>query len=248
MDTKLKEPKIPRTKEELLSEAYTQIKFLKNACAYYDADDLDYAKQIALTLRVLLYESKHSLSVLQQLERQFVFDRPDFIDLSTVGGDLPNKEQTNFVRASLCKYQFIHQPDSPQVLPPMPLSIEKNRRYPTRAFQTWWNRLSVILIEQRYTLTRMKTVTLIADTDGGAHVDPKMLESLALIKRKEARPLKILTTLPNGQNKKYVAQIDQILAATIRTIAVETLFQFENKILPYCQTHCRPRKGAENPE
>ena len=66
MDTKLKEPKIPRTKEELLSEAYTQIKFLKNACAYYDADDLDYAKQIALTLRVLLYERKHSLSVLQQ--------------------------------------------------------------------------------------------------------------------------------------------------------------------------------------
>lgn len=240
MDTKPKESKIPRTKEELLSEAYIQIKFLKNACHFYDTGDLDYGKQIALILRVLLYESKHSLSVLQQLERQFVFNRPDFIDISTVGGDLLKKTQANFVRASLCQYQFIHQPDSPQILTAIPLSIEKNKRYPTRAFQAWWNRLSVILIEQRYTLSRMQAVTLIADTDGGAHVDPQMLERLALLKREEAQPLQIFTTLPNNQCKKYVAQIDQILAATIRTIAVETLFLFENKILPYCQMRCRP--------
>jgi len=124
--------------------------------------------------------------------RQFVFNRPDFIDISTVGGDLLKKTQANFVRASLCQYQFIHQPDSPQILTAIPLSIEKNKRYPTRAFQAWWNRLSVILIEQRYTLSRMQAVTLIADTDGGAHVDPQMLERLALLKEKKPSLCKYL--------------------------------------------------------
>lgn len=189
--------------------------------------------------KLLLYSAYFYMKANIHL-RQFVFNRPDFIDISTVGGDLLKKTQANFVRASLCQYQFIHQPDSPQILTAIPLSIEKNKRYPTRAFQAWWNRLSVILIEQRYTLSRMQAVTLIADTDGGAHVDPQMLERLALLKRKEAQPLQIFTTLPNNQCKKYVAQIDQILAATIRTIAVETLFLFENKILPYCQMRCRP--------
>ena len=36
-----------------------------------------------------------------------MFSHPDFIDLSTVRGDLPNPKQTNFVRASLPQYKFV---------------------------------------------------------------------------------------------------------------------------------------------
>lgn len=224
------------TKEELFCEACVQLKFLKNECANYDAGDLDYAKQIAAKLRVLLYDTKSSQSVLRQLERYFFFQRPDFIDLSTVHGDLPNKGKTNFVRASLCQFQLIHQPDSPLILTPKPLSVKENTRYPMRAFKTWWENLDVVLVDNRHFLSRKKVITVVTNTDGEAHVDPAIEQSLALLKRRQALPLQASVALPNGERRVYVAQIDQILSATIRTIASETLFLFEKKIIPYCQS------------
>ncbi len=168
--------RVTRTKEELFCEACVQLKFLKNECANYDAGDLDYAKQIAAKLRVLLYDTKSSQSVLRQLERYFFFQRPDFIDLSTVHGDLPNKGKTNFVRASLCQFQLIHQPDSPLILTPKPLSVKENTRYPMRAFKTWWENLDVVLVDNRHFLSRKKVITVVTNTDGGAHVDPAIAE------------------------------------------------------------------------
>ena len=104
MSEKKKENKVQRTKGELFQEAYRQLKFLKQECACYDAGDWDYGRQIAVKLRVLLHDTGMSHSVLRQLTEQFVFNRPDFLDLSTVKGDLPKQGQTRFVRCSLCQY------------------------------------------------------------------------------------------------------------------------------------------------
>ncbi|HIS69988.1 MAG TPA: hypothetical protein IAA58_11575 [Candidatus Gallacutalibacter stercoravium] len=166
-----------------------------------------------------------------------MFSRPDFIDLSTVRGDLPNPKQTNFVRASLCQYQLNHQPDSPGILTAIPLTIQKGARYPLRAFSTWWEKLTVLLVGSQYALSRQDVVTLLADTDGGAHVDPNIQQRLALLKRKEALPLRVFIKMPDGSRKEYVAQVDQIMAATVRTIAEETRFIFETRVMPYCEKY-----------
>ena len=80
---------------------------------------------------------------------------------------------------------------------------------------------------------------LVANRDRGVHVDPEMPASLAALKRQEARPLRLIVGLPDGIQKEYVARVDQILAASLRTIAEEVRFLFERQILPDCERRQR---------
>ena len=57
------------------------------------------------------------------------------------------------------------------------------------------------------------------------------------MKRKEALPLRVFIKMPDGSRKEYVAQVDQIMAATVRTIAEETRFIFETRVMPYCEKY-----------
>ena len=228
--------KVPRTKKELLSEIQTQIKFLANECRQYDSGDLDYHKKIAVTLRILLHETKYSKSLLQQIETLFVYNRPDFIDISTTHGDLPGEGNTNFARSSLCQYDLNHYVESPEILTPKPILILHGQRYPVRSFKTWWDGLHVVLIDKENFLTRKKIVSTFADTDGGAHVDPELNEDFALMKRNLANPVKIIIPI-EGKQKVYIAQVDQILQATIRSIAEEVLYIFNTSVIPYCIQH-----------
>lgn len=226
--------KFPRTKDELFTELKTQIQFLQDKCDRYDAGYSEYSKRIALTLRILLYDTKNSKSVLQQTEQMFCFNRPDFIDISTTRGALSGEGNTNFVRSSLCIYKFDHFIDSPPILEPQPVHIDSTKNYPLRAFKTWWEKLHVTLIDTEKFLSRRDVVTLLADTDGGAHIDPKLDERIVLLKRNLSNPLKISVPM-EGEIKVYIAQTDQILAANVRAIAEEVLFVFK-PILDYCES------------
>lgn len=226
--------KIPRTKYELFTELKTQLQFLQDECDKFDTGCSEYSKRIALTLRILLYDTKNSKSVLQQVEQMFCYNRPDFIDISTTHGALNGEGVTNFVRSSMCIYQFDHYIDSPPILQPKPIRIKPNTSYPRRAFKTWWEGLHITLIDAEKFLSRKDVVTLLADTDGGAHIDPKLDERLILLKRKLSNPLKISVPMEGG-TKVYTAQTDQILAANIRSIAEEVLFIFHS-VLHYCES------------
>ena len=225
----------PRDDRELLAEAKKQLKFLKDHCGRYDAGDPDYGSQIAVPLRVLLHDTKQSHSVLRQLEQRFFFSAPDFLDLSSVGGDLPNKGKTSFVRSSLIQYQMDHREGSSPILTVLPLAIENGRRYPFRAFKTWWEKLDVILVDDRNFINRKKAVLLLANKDGGAYLDPEMDETLMLLNRRLALPLRIFVPLPGGGQREYTAPVKQILSAAARTIAAEALYMFENRIIPECE-------------
>ena len=48
-------------------------------------------------------------------------------------------------------------------------------------------------------------------------------------------PPRTVTAAPDGQTWIYTAEIDQVLAAVVRTIAAETLYTFQHAILPRCQ-------------
>ena len=229
-----KTQRVDRTRTELWDELRRQLKFLRDACSRFDEGDLDYALQIATKLRVLLYDKGQSVSVLRQLEQTFSIDRREFPDLSTTRGEFSNVGHTDFVRASLCQYEMNHDLDAPSVLTVRPIAAQEGGRYPARAFRTWWERQNVILLDREHFLTRVKAVTLLANQDGGAHVDPQIEQELALLKRNEARPLRIVVSLPDGGRKEYTAQINQVLSATVRTIAEETMIKFHQDILPQC--------------
>ena len=99
---------VDRTPTELLSDLLVQLKFLRQECLHYDAGDWSYGAQIATKLRLLLHQTKYSDSLLAQITKRFAFSCPDFLSLSTVRGELPNKGRTDFVRSPLIQYQMIH--------------------------------------------------------------------------------------------------------------------------------------------
>lgn len=150
-------------------------------------------------------------------------------------GELPNKGRTDFVRSPLIQYQMIHQPEVPPVLTVQPLSLESGKRYTRRAFKTWWDGIDILLIDRQHFLSRKGVVCLLANQEGGAHVQPGMDEKAALLRRRAANSLQIAAPLPDGQTRIYTAEIDQVLAAVVRTIAAETLYTFQHAILPRCQ-------------
>ena len=189
----------------------------------------------ATKLRLLLHQTKYSDSLLAQITKRFAFSCPDFLSLSTVRGELPNKGRTDFVRSPLIQYQMIHQPEVPPVLTVQPLSLEPGKRYAKRAFKTWWNGIDILLIDRQHFLNRKGVVCLLANQEGGAHVQPGMDEKAAMLRRGAANSLQIAAPLPDGQTRIYTAEIDQVLAAVVRTIAAETLYTFEHAILPRCQ-------------
>lgn len=86
---------VDRTPTELLSDLLVQLKFLRQECLHYDAGDWSYGAQIATKLRLLLHQTKYSDSLLAQITKRFAFSCPDFLSLSTVRGELPNKGRTD---------------------------------------------------------------------------------------------------------------------------------------------------------
>ena len=187
---------VDRTPTELLSDLLVQLKFLRQECLHYDAGDWSYGAQIATKLRLLLHQTKYSDSLLAQITKRFAFSCPDFLSLSTVRGELPNKGRTDFVRSPLIQYQMIHQPEVPPVLTVQPLSLESGKRYTRRAFKTWWDGIDILLIDRQHFLSRKGVVCLLANQEGGAHVQPGMDEKAALLRRRAANSLQIAAPLP----------------------------------------------------
>ena len=148
---------VDRTPTELLSDLLVQLKFLRQECLHYDAGDWSYGAQIATKLRLLLHQTKYSDSLLAQITKRFAFSCPDFLSLSTVRGELPNKGRTDFVRSPLIQYQMIHQPEVPPVLTVQPLSLEPGKRYAKRAFKCvcWQTRRAAPMSSPAWTKRRL---------------------------------------------------------------------------------------------
>ena len=233
--------KVERTKEELLEELSTQLKFLEDDCSRYDEGNVEYAKRIALQVRILLYDpvgsNSRSMSLLKQLERAFQIQRQPFYTLSVVEtANLYNVETTHFVRSSLVRYYFEHGEQANTFLDPFPVlrqDLGKRIRRVTVDFDSWWDKTIIFAVDPENLLTRKKVILWLANTDGGAHVDFKIDETLAAIKRKEVETFKLQLTMENKE-KFYTGIVDKVLYATVRTIAEEVLITLQNEIMRKC--------------
>ncbi len=223
--------KIKITPEELLDAVKKQIIFLKNACKHYDEGEYFYSIELAIKLRVLLYSTKNSSSAYRQLCNTFNIEPPIFMDSREINYlHFANEGQCNFASSYMCQYNLLHYPDSEPIMIPEP---KLHRVHYYLFFDEWWQEATVFQWKN-IILTRKKVVAMIADQDGGAHIDPQMNGSLAALKREIIPTIKIKIAMGNTY-KIYTAKSNLILYAIIRTIANETLIAFEKNIIPLCE-------------
>lgn len=155
-------------KNDLEVQYQDHLRFLERSCKEYDQGDSSEAKRMAVSLRVLLHNTKNSKSLLSQLKMDDV--------LFWSSGDLytPSNLLSSF---PLCTISIT---DKEVLFHPL-LSGNSRRTFYLR-FDDWWN--EIIFDDKNSCLTRRDIVLYVADKDGGAHVDPVLTKVYADLVKK----------------------------------------------------------------
>lgn len=156
--------KVSRSKQDLKLELNDQLDMLRAACAAYDNGIEASGKTIAVILRVLLYHYKSSRSLLDQLN----YKGSRFVSTSEEFDDSNFAPRINIliinVRPESVKWDLKASID--------PNCIDARRLI----FVDWWNE-TIVLDGKGKRFSRMDLVMNVADKDGGAHVDPELIDS-----------------------------------------------------------------------
>lgn len=166
--------RIKRSQDDLKREFREQIELLQNACKSYDSGLEAIGKHIALSLRVLLHHHGQSRSLLKQLGLGQIhfYDTAGPIDpdeLLTQCGLLVHKLSSGEAR-------YI-----PRVAaPPTP-----HRNIREISFDQWWTE-PILKDKLGEVFCRRDLILNVADTDGGAHVDPDLEASYLELSRRNS--------------------------------------------------------------
>lgn len=159
-----KKKRIKRSKSDLLNELNEQVTLLIHACHSFDSGLQPIAKHIALSLRALLHHQGQSRALLEQLGLR----NKNFLDTA---GDLDPK---NILSSNNLCVMTIDGEQS-QYLPSCSVGVNpRKERWLT--FPQWWNN-TVIKDTQGRHFNRRQLILNVADTDGGAHIDPELDEA-----------------------------------------------------------------------
>lgn len=173
--------RVPQGREELVGHLTEQIEFLRTSCELYDQGRKLEAKRLAVTLRVLLHNTTKSKALLAQLG---VLDTAEF--LNTAGRIDPRSLTADFCLVVVAMGRTV------QYVPPMNDYASAEEWLP---FETWWTKTPVLRTarstkypkpEDRLVFTRADLVLTVADTDGGAHVDPGLQKDYVELSRRNA--------------------------------------------------------------
>lgn len=156
--------KIKRSRSDLLVELQDQIVLLSHACKSFDSGLQPISKHIALSLRALLHHQGQSRALLEQLGLR----NKHFLDTA---GDL-NPENL-LSECNLCVMRIGGGKDA---YVPSCLQGGNSRRPRWLIFPKWWN-LNVVKDSEGRCFNRRELVLNVADTDGGAHIDPELDEA-----------------------------------------------------------------------
>lgn len=168
-----KPKRLQRPKDELKRELAEQLQLLRHACIAFDGGLEAVGKHISLSLRVLLHHHGQSRALLDQLglrSGRYLTSVPPLNPRNLL-------TECNLVvlRASASGASYlpaISMGGGPFPLQPIP-------------FVSWWND-PVLKDNRKRTLCRRELVLNVADTDGGAHVDPELEEAYMAISRENS--------------------------------------------------------------
>lgn len=163
--------KIPQTKTDLEMHLDEQIKFLMASNASFDAGFDGEAKRLALTMRVLLHDTKVSTSLLEQVDKKQL----PFVD-TTFEYD-PHQIHPKYSGLIIIE---MGSPEKKYVAP-----LDDVPEIRVKSFQEWWNQ-TVFIDDHGNSISRRDLILAVANQDGGGHVDPKIDEKYARLSRENS--------------------------------------------------------------
>lgn len=193
------------TEEELMKNLKKQVQFLKASSQSFDEGFVDEAIRLAVTIRVLVHDTKSSLSLLSQINKKDItfhdtsYERPP-------NSYFPAYTGLVMVRAGRKSGGYSPVLDRG---PPPHYSLGKV------PFEEWWNRI-VIEDKNGRKITRKFLITTLANKEGGAHVDPKLDKDYYAITRKNSLGWK-------HRADKIEKDILGVELASVRQISFEVL-------------------------
>ena len=169
----MKRRRIKLSKPELWAALNDQVGLLIHACSSFDGGLEIIGKHIALNLRVLLHHYGNSNSLLHQLglRKKRFLDTAGELDSRNLLTDCPLC--TMHIGGGSDRYEPLCATDGGPLAP---------RWIP---FEQWWNN-SVIKDNKGRFFNRRELVFDVANTDGGAHVDPSLDEAYLELSRKNS--------------------------------------------------------------
>jgi len=153
--------KVPLNDDQLKENLKEQIHFLNKSSKSYDDGEYIEAKRLAVHLRILLYDKPRIPSLLKQLKNPNI----KFWNSSYVTDERFCRPMFSLLLLSK------NANDEPIYEPILDRNLSKNP--PSKIdFETWWNQIVIKDNSGEHKFSRKDVVLNVAQTDGGAHVDP----------------------------------------------------------------------------
>ncbi len=198
--------KINQTSEDLDRHLREQLHFLSESAESYDKGYEAEAKRMAVCLRILLHDNPpNSVSLLEQLGLK---STAKFYDSA-----LPSRPGELNMGASLIVIPAQNNAKAIPFLDDSPPGTSG-----LVSFDEYWNR--PVLYAGGKHFTRKELVKLVADQDGGAHIDPSLNEEYANLSRNDSFGWKAGSNDAPSDPVKFseLASIRQITHEILRTL------------------------------
>lgn len=208
---KIIKQRIPLSQRELEKALQEQLEMLRKSCEEFDHGDELQAKQIAVHLRILWYNTERSSGLASQLNLANEVVDTAFIVPPTIvysGLQEPHSDERRLFaiggrRAYVPLFDY------------GPAGISKS------PFTQWWDG-AVISDGEGHKFTRRDLVLAVANADGGAHVDPKLDSAYYMLTRKETFGVKRFEPTDDPKVFRRIKTPSPV-EVTLRQIGHETL-------------------------
>lgn len=167
---------VPRTQAEIQQLGYEVITYLQRLCDDYDNGNTFAIVLVAVLLRTLLKTKGDTKSVLHQLGQ----DSISFLDTRIPEGSFSYWTFS----ANICNHTFIAQNVYGGLLSKLVTNGEKglnldyhpllgkNKWAQMLSFNDWYT--AIVFKDQKFELSREDCINIVADKDGGAHLDKRI--------------------------------------------------------------------------
>jgi len=206
-----------RDRPQLLEHLHEQIAYLDASAASFDSGAEAEAKRIAVSLRVLLHDTDTSHSLLHLLG---VKERMKFVDTA----EHVSPRNLLLATGGLVMMQALvggGVPGNASYIPPLdngPLSPLRIR--PPSEFSPWWNN-DIARVSSGALWSRKQFVLVMANKEGGAHVDPNVHGEYESLAKKNG------LGYISGVSGDMKPLDGNVVAASVRQIAYEVQKTFE---------------------
>jgi hypothetical protein len=206
--------------KELQTHWIEQINFIKNSSSAYDNGQHSESKRIATNIRVLLHDTKNSISLASQLNK-----KNNMLFWSSASLYTPSN--------LLSSFSLLIMSMTPEGISYVPALTNVKGRTFYYDFDDWWN--EVVFDDKQSILTRRDVILTAADQDGGAHVDPKINEDYARISKDNSLGWTFVSSDGTSSfpltNPVY-ATVRQIACELLHSISISENIQFKRKSYP----------------